>query len=76
MLAYCHALGLTRAVLVHPDGETAPSGTVVIRGAGAMSVEYEAMGLRSWRKELERQGQELAKRICTLEEQKLLAAAR
>ncbi len=33
MLAYCHTLDLPQGILIHPESETAPAGSIEIRGA-------------------------------------------
>lgn len=66
MVAYCHALGLAQAVLVHPASQGAPVGVVSIRGPGAMTVHYLALDLRGDPTQLERQGWALARRVESL----------
>ena len=63
MLAYCHALGLSQAVLVHPLSEQAPSGSVAIRGPGDVRVHYLALELRGGPAVLEANGQSLACKV-------------
>lgn len=63
VLAYCHALGLAQAVLVHPASEQAPEGTVSIRGPGDVQVHYLALDLRGDPAQVEDQGWALARRI-------------
>jgi 5-methylcytosine-specific restriction enzyme subunit McrC len=56
MLAYCHALGLQEAVLVHPAHEEAPGGVMAIRGPGDVQVRYLTLDLRGGPADLDRQG--------------------
>jgi len=60
VVAYCHALGLTQAVLVHPASERSPEGVVAIRGPGDMRVRYLSLDLTGGPAELEAQGHRLA----------------
>lgn len=45
MLAYCHAVKLSQAVLVHPESETAPKNSLLIRGPGNIKISYLALNL-------------------------------
>jgi 5-methylcytosine-specific restriction enzyme subunit McrC len=45
MLAYCHAVGIDRAVLVHPASEDSPQGSVSIRRPGEIRVDYLTLDL-------------------------------
>ena len=45
MVAYCHALNLQWAVLIHPASEEAPSGVVTVRGQVPLSVFYQSLDL-------------------------------
>ena len=65
-LAYCHALGLSRAVLVHPLHEATPSGWIAVRGPGDVSVCYQALDLRGDPIQLEQQGESLASGVLGL----------
>jgi 5-methylcytosine-specific restriction enzyme subunit McrC len=66
MVAYCHALGLTQAILVHPMSESAPEGIVFIQGPGAMQVHYLALDLRGDPTQLDKQGWTLARQVESL----------
>lgn len=63
VLAYCHALELSEAVLVHPTSEQAPGGQVEIRGPGGIRVRYLSLDLRGGPESLEMQGQALANQV-------------
>jgi 5-methylcytosine-specific restriction enzyme subunit McrC len=62
-LAYCHAVGLSRAVLVHPASERSPEGAIVIRGPGDVRVHYLSLDLSGGPEQLEAQGRQLAERV-------------
>jgi 5-methylcytosine-specific restriction enzyme subunit McrC len=40
MIAYCHALGVNQAILVHPANEIAPRGKLAIKGPGNIRISY------------------------------------
>lgn len=63
MLAYCHALGLNRAILVHPSSETAPTGSVMMRGPGDICVEYMSISLSGGPQQLNDHAAQLVDRI-------------
>ncbi len=66
MVAYCHAVGVREAVLVHPLGEQAPSGSIIVRGPGDVRVHYLSLDLGGGPAELEAQGSALAKAALAL----------
>lgn len=66
VLAYCHALGIGEAVLVHPASERAPSGSVAVRGPGNVRVYYLALDLGGGPAQLEAQGSALAEAVLAL----------
>jgi 5-methylcytosine-specific restriction enzyme subunit McrC len=45
MIAYCHALDLQKAILVHPAHEKAPMGERFIRGPGNICIEYQNLAV-------------------------------
>ena len=45
VLAYCHALGLNRAILVHPEGEQIPTRQLLIREPGEFKISYLSIDL-------------------------------
>lgn len=45
MVAYCHALQQQRAVLIHPSSESAPAGTVRIKGQPPITIHYLSLDL-------------------------------
>ena len=45
MIAYCHAINLNRAILVHPESDQSPIGTISMLGAGDISVCYLSLNL-------------------------------
>ncbi len=65
MLAYCHALGLAKAILVHPASESAPSGTVAIRGPGNATIRYLALDLSGTPEQLVAQARSLCEQVAT-----------
>ncbi|MCL6431272.1 MAG: McrC family protein [Anaerolineae bacterium] len=66
MLAYCHALGVGEAVLVHPASEQAPSGSVAVRGPGSIQVHYLSLDLGGGPAQLEEQAKALAGAVWAL----------
>lgn len=66
MLAYCHALGIGEAVLVHPASERAPSGSVAVRGPGDVRVHYLSLDLAGGPAELAAQASALAEAVLAL----------
>jgi 5-methylcytosine-specific restriction enzyme subunit McrC len=66
MLAYCHALNLNQAILVHPDHENAPKGEILMRGPGNIHVTYLQLNLRGGPKELDDQAGRLARNILNI----------
>jgi 5-methylcytosine-specific restriction enzyme subunit McrC len=63
MIAYCHALNLSQAVLVYPDHEDAPAGKLSIRGPGSISVYYLALGLKGGPEQPRWQREELKRNL-------------
>lgn len=63
MLAYCHAVGLHQAVLVHPESETSPLGAITVRGTGNIRVDYQSINLSGGPAELEAHGKILVTKI-------------
>lgn len=63
MLAYCHAVGINQAVLVHPENETSPFGTITMRGPGNICVNYLSINLNGGPQQLEEQGNQLVTEI-------------
>jgi len=63
MLAYCHAVGLNQAVLVHPDSETAPIGSVSMRGPGDIRVDYLSLNLSGDLQQIDDQGKQMVSKI-------------
>ena len=63
MLAYCHAVGLNRAVLVHPESETSPTGSITICGPGNIFVDYQVINLSGGPQQLEEQSKQLVTKI-------------
>jgi len=63
MVAYCHALGIQRAVLVYPASEQPPKGRVLVRGPGDLEVIYLGLSLEGGPDQLEKAGKALAHRI-------------
>ena len=63
MLAYCHTLDLPQGILIHPESETAPSGSIMIRGAGDIQVDYLALDLDGTPEQLNRNATILVERI-------------
>lgn len=59
MLAYCHAVGLNKGILVYPAGETAPAGALAIRGPGDALIGYLGLDLSGGIERLEVHAQEL-----------------
>jgi hypothetical protein len=53
MLAYGHAVGLNQAVLVHPESETSPIGTITVRGLENIRVDYQSINLNGIPKQVE-----------------------
>jgi len=70
ILAYCHILGLTTGVLVHPAHERAPAGALAIRGPGGIYLRYLALDLRGNPAQLQVQVRALAERVWSLLEEK------
>lgn len=63
MLAYCHTLDLHQGILVHPESETAPSGSIMIRGTGDIQVDYLSLDLDGTPEQLNRNAAILIERI-------------
>jgi 5-methylcytosine-specific restriction enzyme subunit McrC len=63
MLAYCHAVELGEAVLVHPASEEAPAGMVTARGPGSLSVHYLSLDLTGGPERLEAQAEAFTQQI-------------
>jgi 5-methylcytosine-specific restriction endonuclease McrBC regulatory subunit McrC len=63
MLAYCHAVGINQAVLVHPGSEASPLGAITMRGPGNIRVDYQSLNLSGGPAELEAQGKILVTKI-------------
>ena len=63
MLAYCHAVGLNQAVLVHPESEASPTGAITMRGPGNILVHYHSINLSGGPQQLEEQGKQLVTKI-------------
>lgn len=63
MLAYCHAVGLNQAILVHPESETSPTGSITMRGPGNIFVDYQAINLSGGPQQIEEQGKQLVTKI-------------
>ncbi len=63
VLAYCHALEIAQAVLVHPAGERAPEGIIPIRGPGGVHIRYLSLDLRGGPAQLESQEGALARQV-------------
>jgi len=70
ILAYCHILGLTTGVLVHPAHEQAPAGALAVRGPGGIYLRYLALDLRGNPAQLQVQVRALAERVWSLLEEK------
>ena len=60
MVAYCHALDIREAALIHPAVEGAPEGCVDVRGMGGLRVHYHRLDLSGSPEELRRSADELA----------------
>jgi len=65
-LAYCHAVGISQAVLVHPASEQSPDGAIAIRGPGDVRVHYLSLDLSGGPMQLETQGWQLAEQVKTM----------
>lgn len=63
ILAYCHAVGVNRAVLIHPESSTSPIGTITLRGPGNIQVGYLSINLSGGPLQLEKQGKQLVTNI-------------
>lgn len=63
MLAYCHAVGLSKGILVYPASEAAPSGELAIRGPGDALIRYLTLDLSGGPDRLEVHAQELCNRV-------------
>jgi 5-methylcytosine-specific restriction enzyme subunit McrC len=59
MLAYCHAVGLNKGILVYPAGETMPAGALAIRGPGDALIGYLALDLGGGIERLEAHAKQL-----------------
>lgn len=66
MLAYCHALGLDQAILVHPKSESSPIGSVSIIGPGDIQISYLSLDLDGSVQELHDQSIQLFAEIIEL----------
>jgi 5-methylcytosine-specific restriction enzyme subunit McrC len=53
VMAYCHALGLERAVLVHPESEELPTTELFIREPGDIKINYLSIDLSGDPSEIE-----------------------
>lgn len=63
MLAYCHAIGLNQAILVHPVGEQAPSGSVLMRGPGDIKINYLSLDLSGGTSQINNATARLAEKV-------------
>jgi 5-methylcytosine-specific restriction enzyme subunit McrC len=63
MLAYCHALGVEEAILVHPLSEHIQEDVVTIRKPGRIRVHYMSLNLDGGPEELEEHNQEFVERV-------------
>jgi len=63
MIAYCHALELSKAVLVYPANEQAPTGRISIKGQGNMQISLLSLDLSGTPEHLEAQGKALTEQI-------------
>lgn len=63
MLAYCHAVGLSRGILVYPASEDAPAGEFTIRGPGDAQIGYLALDLSGGPMQLAGHAKELSDRV-------------
>lgn len=63
MLAYCHAVGISKGILVYPASEAAPVGELSIRGPGDALIRYLALDLRGGPEHLEAQAKELCRKV-------------
>lgn len=63
MLAYCHAVGLSKGILVYPASEAAPSGELAIRGPGEALIRYLTLDLGGSPERLEVRAKELCKEV-------------
>lgn len=66
VLAYCHALGLEEAALVYPQGELAPSRSLIIREPGNVRIHYLGLDLSGGPEDILAAGEELAERVGNL----------
>jgi 5-methylcytosine-specific restriction enzyme subunit McrC len=63
VLAYCHALSLDRAYLIHPPGEDAPAKLLQIREPGAIEIGFLEFSLYGGPSELDASGKDLCAQI-------------
>lgn len=63
MLAYCHTLDLPQGILIHPESETAPAGSIEIRGAGEILVDYLSLDLNGTPEQLKENAAILVEKI-------------
>lgn len=66
VIAYCHALNVEHAVLIHPTNEQAPTGTVTVKGQPPLLVSYLALDLGGNPAQLEVHTQELENSLARL----------
>lgn len=63
MVSYCHALGIDRAVLVHPRNHSELPTEAIIRGPGAISLAYMGLDLTGGPAQLADQSKRMASQV-------------